>query len=557
MIRRFLLLPLVLVIVALLPGGQVSAHNTLSSSTPADGATLATAATEISLLYTGAVPLESVSMEVIDTSAVRRELTGFTHGASGDKEVVASLPALAPGPVTLRWRLVGPDGHVLSGRIEFTIETPTAPTTIDSATPTTVTADVATAASVGFSEPWSTPSQIRWLLRVTAYLAALTVAGVVLAAVFVWPAAATDATMRRLTWWGLAAIAATALAQWLVVAGDIAASAPWSAFSSLSAALETDVGMAMMVRLVIVTAIAALLAGPAPNDVLRWRAIAVLMVCALATWAWAGHAKSLRWPWLGVPLDVAHHLGAASWLGGLLVVGVWATRADNEREVTHAVQRFGTVARAAVIALAMTGVLQSLRLDGGPGALFTTGHGRLVLVKVLLLAAMLLAADVNRRRVAARISVRGSVQPRVLANLRRAMLTELTIGVVIIGVTAGLVVSTPAGAESGSGSSSAPSTTATTAPVITMATTVGTLPSVPIDCTIEATSVQFDDVGYDVECLQQALRRVGVLQYGASTPGIFDAATDAAVRSFQEQQSLLVDGIVGRVTATALGIWPP
>ncbi len=556
MIRRFLLLLPVLVAAALVPSGQANAHNTLSSSTPADGATLATAPTEISLVYTGAVPLESVSVEVIDSSAVRNELSGFTHGPSGDTEMMAALPALAAGPVTLRWHLVGPDGHVISGRVEFTIAAPAVPTTIGAgATPTTVAADVA--APVSFSEPWSTPSAIRWLLRVAAYLAVLMVAGVVLAAVYVWPPAATDGTMRRLLWWGLAVSAATALAQWLVVAGDLAASAPWSAWGSLSTALETDVGVAMLARLVIITAIAALLAGPARNDQLRWRAIGALVVSALVTWAWAGHAKSLRWPWLGVPLDVAHHLAAAAWLGGLAVVGVWATRVADEREVARAVDRFGTVARAAVITLVVTGALQSLRLDGGPGALFTTGHGRLVLLKVVLLAVMLLAADVNRRRVATRITARGSVQPRALANLRRAMLTELAIGVVIIGVTAGLVVSTPASAESAGGSNGAPSTTVTTVPTATVAPTVGTLPSVPLDCTIEAASVQFDDVGYDVECLQQALRRVGVLQFGAATPGIFDEATDAAVRAFQEQQGLLVDGIVGRVTATALGIWPP
>ncbi len=37
---------------------------------------------------------------------------------------------------------------------------------------------------------------------------------------------------------------------------------------------------------------------------------------------------------------------------------------------------------------------------------------------------------------------------------------------------------------------------------------------------------------------------------------VFDETTDAAVRAFQEFFGLNVDGIVGRETASKLGIWP-
>ena len=60
--------------------------------------------------------------------------------------------------------------------------------------------------------------------------------------------------------------------------------------------------------------------------------------------------------------------------------------------------------------------------------------------------------------------------------------------------------------------------------------------------------------GPDVECLQLALQASGFLV--GDVTGTFDAATDSAVRSLQTQRGLEVDGIVGQITASALGIWP-
>lgn len=59
--------------------------------------------------------------------------------------------------------------------------------------------------------------------------------------------------------------------------------------------------------------------------------------------------------------------------------------------------------------------------------------------------------------------------------------------------------------------------------------------------------------GADVTCLEQQLAAGGYLT--GTVDGTFDAATDQAVRSYQQAQSLQVDGIVGRVTAQRLGIW--
>ena len=76
----------------------------------------------------------------------------------------------------------------------------------------------------------------------------------------------------------------------------------------------------------------------------------------------------------------------------------------------------------------------------------------------------------------------------------------------------------------------------------------------PAACMLEVAEVVGGDTGADVECVQRALRAAGTLD--AEVTGTFDEATGDAIRAFQTEFGLYVDGIVGRNTATELGIWP-
>lgn len=74
-------------------------------------------------------------------------------------------------------------------------------------------------------------------------------------------------------------------------------------------------------------------------------------------------------------------------------------------------------------------------------------------------------------------------------------------------------------------------------------------------CTLSGVPLGVGSFGEDIFCLQAHLIDLGFL-VGAET-GLFDLATAAAVVEFQSQQNLPEDGIVGRITGTKLGIWPP
>ena len=551
-----------------------SAHNSLVSSDPADGAVLDAAPTQMTFQFDKSVPLDTVSVELIDATGVRTDVEQFAHGPSGDTEVIATLPALGAGEVTVRWRLVGPDGHPITGRISFSVAataTTTMPVTTLAGAPTTTPAAAApitapaptsqppTVSSGGdavFAEPWTTPGPARWLFRAVSYLAIVAIAGIIATSAFVWEGAAHHRLLRQIVGYALATTAFLAFVQLLVIASDIEAAAPWSAWGGLSAAFDTDAGGALGIRILLVGVVAALLYVAVPiTEHTRWLAAGGGTVLLLGTWAFAGHSRSMRWPLLGIPLDIAHHAAAASWLGGIAIVGLIAARECSTEELTRVVRRFAQLAPICVGVIVATGLLQGVRLVGNPGRLFEADHGRYLVVKLLALGVMLWVADVNRRRVSGRFQNPTTATRLAVDNLRRAMATELGIGLAIIGITAAMVVSPPAVA----GDQIASPDPVAEASGVGIATTTTETPATSVTITVPATACTVAEAmergssGDDVRCLQETLIARSYLT-GPAT-GEFDDATDAAVRNYQNASDLGVDGIVGPITAESLDIW--
>lgn len=434
----------VLVLVGvLLLATPAGAHNALESTEPPEGATVASDA-HIVLRFVADVPLDTVSVEGADPSGRRFELTGLEHGAT-EREIVVPLADLAPGQVTLRWRLVGGDGHVLTERLAFTIVAPA------TAAPQ-VTAVQGTPGTIAASAPTQTPETNEadwlaltgWLIGLCSYVAMIAVLGLAMTSRFVWSGALATPALRQLPVFGLSAIALLAAVQLGLLAADIRQRPLLLSLDGLDVALQTTAGVALVVRAIVAVAAAVGFMAMARRADERARAAALLAPCVvlLATWSLGGHAWSMRWPMLGVPVDVAHHAAAATWLGGLIVVGSVALRVLDTSDAERVAQRFSSVAASAVAVLAITGLTSSIRLVDSVGDLVDP-HSRILAAKLAVLAAMLWVANHNRKRLQ---RWRGRRQPPSEAHvtmLRRAMTTEFAAGVVIIALTAVLVRTTP------------------------------------------------------------------------------------------------------------------
>ncbi|NEE08755.1 CopD family protein, partial [Streptomyces sp. SID7499] len=114
-----------------------------------------------------------------------------------------------------------------------------------------------------------------------------------------------------------------------------------------------------------------------------------------ATWAMSEHSSTGIQTSIAMPVDVAHLLAVAAWLGGLAALLVALYRTPDIGSAS--VRRFSAVAFGSVVVLAATGIYQSWRQVGSWSALTGTRYGQLLIIKVALIAVLLAVAWFSRR----------------------------------------------------------------------------------------------------------------------------------------------------------------
>ena len=161
----------------------------------------------------------------------------------------------------------------------------------------------------------------------------------------------------------------------------------------------------------------------------------------LALWSFTtvGHVSGRSVIWLDALL-IVHLMAAAAWIGILTPLRRLATDAGAP-EAADLGHRFGQHAAIFVPLLILAGVGMSCALVGSVSALLNTGYGRMLLIKVAVVALLLGLAALNKLRLvpAFRAENRG-----VSIILRRLISVEMLAVVLILFATATLTsVTTP------------------------------------------------------------------------------------------------------------------
>lgn len=392
----------VLLAVLLLPTAA-SAHATLQSSDPADGAVLQRAPSTVTLRFDEPVSVESNGAQVIapDGDTVSTSVAG-----SGSELVIKLRSVTTRGTYAVTWRVLSADSHVVAGSISYSVGAPSKPPTVE-------TGGSSTAVDVLFG-----------IARGLGYLGFAILVG---SAAFCCYATVRDS---RMLWvWVLS---------WLMLVvgtfGVLLLQGAKIGGTGLSGVAHPDVLLdTLRTRFGIATTARLLLAGmtPAVLIVLLQRRLAqaagaAIAVGMAATWSLSGHAATSSQRFATVPADTVHMLAAAAWLGGL--VGVLLLSRDD----AAAVRRFSAVAATSVIVLAATGIYQAWLRVGFPQSILTTSYGRLLLIKVAVVSAILMAACWVRLRLARK------------GNLRYIVRVEAIGVAAVVGVTAALVGNQPA-----------------------------------------------------------------------------------------------------------------
>jgi putative copper resistance protein D len=170
-------------------------------------------------------------------------------------------------------------------------------------------------------------------------------------------------------------------------------------------------------------------------------AISLGLIAALA---WTGHAGSTAGEMgiLHLTADTLHLLAAAIWLGGLasLVLLLSVSRRDQTHAgvsfARDATQRFSVMGIAVVVVVFATGIINAWILVGSWHALIVTGYGRLLTLKVVLFAVMLLIAVANRFWLMPRLAAPSGSEPqfKALRRLARNSMIEIVVALMIFGI---------------------------------------------------------------------------------------------------------------------------
>jgi len=409
--------------------GQVYAHAALDTSTPSANSVLEVGPPEIMLQFDEAVETALTSIVLYDASSTPIPLATPVSGAS-DNIVQAAVPStskslMADGVYAVIWRVTSADGHVVEGAFSFQVGT--------------------TAAGSGqelidqVRDGAAADPAVRWWYGVARFLSlfgAITLVGGGWWLVGGPP----EILRRRRSRW-------MTLVSWLaLLVGSAAAFALFAAQAiagSLSDALATDrwgdvatthTGRMILVRIALAVALGALLALRQHRTQGWWRGAAgAAGLLTLATFSASGHANAQQPASLWITVDLAHLASITLWIGGLLALCLASKATLSQPDGERMARRFSLSASICVPIIVATGVAQTLKLAGGLDDVTITDWGRLLLVKVTVVVGLLAVAGVSR----------WLLRHDGAASIRRTVTIEFIIGVVVIGIAAGMVALPP------------------------------------------------------------------------------------------------------------------
>ncbi|MDZ5622905.1 copper resistance protein CopC [Nocardioides bizhenqiangii] len=409
-----------------------SAHASLVSTDPAEGAVVAEAPGAVTFTFSEPVSLAGDSLQAYDAAGEPVDVDASARG----EVVTADLPDdLADGTYVVAWRVVSSDGHPVAGSLTFHVGAPSETVVPPRDVPATDDTSMRAVASV---------------VQALSYVALLLAGGLTI--FLSWTSRGIrlhDGVRRRLLLLqrgsALTAVLVTAVA--VVVSGAYQRGAGIDGLFEAASIDPELVGddLTVLTLQVIGLGLAVLMAGRTTPS------LAGDVGAGLAVWspALVGHTRSYEPVSLLVLTDALHLSAGAVWLGGLVGLAVvLPSLAGRERDGALVLSRFSTVAAVLLGVLAGAGVLLGWRILGSWSGLWETTYGRLLLVKVAIALVVGAVAAFNRYRVLPRVGA-GPHEARRRATyaVRRVVVLEAALLVALLGVT-GFLVEQPPRAES-------------------------------------------------------------------------------------------------------------
>lgn len=410
------------------PAAPAAAHATLVGSDPASGTVLADPPQQVVLSFSEPVRLIPERLVVVGPDGEQRELAGEPSAAGGEVTILLA-ESLDIGTYLVSYRVVSQDSHPVFGSLTYSVGAPSEVPTVPAGQAEVGDPVVAVAVSVN---------------KYLGYAGLVFAVGPVLALAMLWPRRLSRRGVTRLLWVGLGLVALSTVAgTWLQAAYTTGDSLFQTTAANLRAVLDSPFGTAHAVRLGVLVAVAVLVLPLISGQAGRWDRVLLtgLAVVGLGTWPVAGHPVASPLPVVSVLVGTVHVAAAAIWLGGLVVLAGFLLRLADQRELTAILPEWSRWAAVAVTALLLAGLVQAVVEVGPPEALLQTTYGRLLLVKLGLVAVVMAVAGYSRRMVRTRL---GPSRPMAM---RAAVATEAVVLAAVLAVSSVLVQTTPGRTE--------------------------------------------------------------------------------------------------------------
>ncbi len=475
------------------------AHAVLEGTSPGAGTTLKHTPSHITLTFDEHVEASLGAIRVFDSRASRVDVGEPTHPNGTGSKVTVSTPKLDDGTYVVTWRVISADSHPVRGAFTFTVGSSATTTKEANGLAARLLTDEGGSTAVGV---------LFAIARFGAFAGLAVLIGAAAFLVYVWRRGRQDRQARRILWIAWSAAAGFTLAGVALQGPYAAALGPAKALDPnlWSDVADTRFGHIYLLRVVLLLLALPLIGlllpkrGPEIEHPLpSWwpYAAGVLGLALAATPGLAGHASTGPLVPVAMPADTFHVAGVGVWLGGLVVLFAALMPHADEATLRDVSPRYSRYALVAMGVIVVTGVFQAFRQVDRLGALLDTDYGRLLLIKIVVFLALMVVAAVSRDIVNRRWRIpedllvspvpvgamrlpdgggpaepSGSVrtleppgarppddeeeedegypegyvleEPTAERRLRRSLLLEVLISIVILGVTALLVNAAPA-----------------------------------------------------------------------------------------------------------------
>jgi copper transport protein len=391
-----------------------SAHALLHGSDPAAGSTLGSAPAVVTLTFSETPDARLTSVKVLDSGGSDHVAGQIDALSDPPDSIRVPVQPLADGAYTVSWRTVSAvDGHVSAGSFVFGVGVAPPSSPPDQT-------------GGGVSQSGSPPGIVaRWIL----YLGLVALIGAVFVAVAVAKRPVPDLLAMAAVGWVLTAIGTIGViaVQWAETGAPI------------EELPGTSVGVSALARLIALAVTGAALVGLAAVPRLAgrrgWILVGLASIGGLAVDVTTGHAAAGSDWLLQIGAQLLHGLGAAGWMGGLAALLLTLRTTPPEDRLVTA-RRFSFWAGIGLVVVIVTGAIRALVEVGTLEALVGTTFGVVVLLKSAGLLTLAALGAFNRF-----VTLRNG--RNLVGRMRRVGGAEVSIAVVVLGLSALLVNQTP------------------------------------------------------------------------------------------------------------------